>query len=245
MAAHVEWVGLACFRIWEDGGPVIATDPYRPDALGISEPDELALQLTADVVIASSLTDRAHSHVDLVAGEPQVINALDVAEGRSSPTLNGEPVVAVAAAETPDHPEGPKDNALDAFKVGGLWIMHMGDVGFGLPNDELAPFQGRCDLLLALAGEGLVLDHEELDPMIDVLNPRWIVPMHYGLAPVTGQLRPMAKAEDFLKHRSGDPVVLTRSTTATFPLDTGANDLPTIVVLEPSGYAPTEPHVLR
>jgi L-ascorbate metabolism protein UlaG (beta-lactamase superfamily) len=245
MAANVEWVGLACFRIWADGGPVIVTDPYTPNALGLTDPDELALQLTADVVLASSLTDRAHSYIELVGGEPQVINALDVAEGRISPELYGEPVVAVAAAESADHPEGPKDNALYAFAIGGLWVMHMGDLGYGLRNHELEPFRGRCDVLLALAGEGLVLDHEELDPMIDFLKPRWIVPMHYGLAPVIGQMHVMSKVETFLEHRASEPVLLHRSTSVSFPLDSGANDRPTIVVLDPSGYEPTEPHVMR
>ncbi len=245
MAVHVEWVGLACFRIWEDGGPVIATDPYTPEVLGLTDPDELAHRLTAEIVIASSLTDTAHSNIDLIEGEPRVINALDVAEGRSSAELNGEPVVAVGATEIPDHPEGMKENALYAFKVGGIWIMHMGDVGYGLPDDDLAPFQGRADLLLALAGEGLVLDHEELDPMIEFLKPRWVVPMHYGLAPVVGQLRSMTKVETLLKRRSRDPVVLARRSTVAFPLDAGADAEPTIVVLEPSGYTPTEPHALR
>lgn len=245
MSFYVEWVGLACFRLWEDGGSVIATDPYTPEVLGLTEPDEVACRLSADVVIVSSLTDRAHSNLDLVAGNPRVINALDVAEGRSSPEVNGQPVIAVGATEIPDHPEGPKDNALYAFNAGGLWIMHMGDVGYGLPADELEPFKGHCDVLLALAGEGLVLDLQELDPIIDLLKPRWIVPMHYGLAPVVGQARPMTKVDTLLKRRSLDPIVLARRSTVRFPIDAGVIDRPTIVVLDPCGYKPTEPHVLR
>ncbi len=53
------------------------------------------------------------------------------------------------------------------------------------------------DVLLALTGEGLTLRLDELDPMIDTLNPTWIVPMHYNLAPVSGQKRVMTKCRRF------------------------------------------------
>lgn len=239
MSLHVEWVGLACFRLWTNDGSVIATDPYAPDVLGLTEPEELALQIQADVVIASSLTDTAHSNLGLVKGNPEVINALDVAEGKHKANVNDVPVIAVPASETPDHPEGPKDCALYAFRAGGIWVLHMGDLGYGLSNEQLAPFAGHCDLLLALAGEGLTLPIDELDPMINFLDPSWIVPMHYNVPPVTGKLQVMSKVEVLLDQRSQDPVVFTRDDTTEFPLDTAALGRPTIVVLEPSGYTRT------
>ena len=63
MSVHLEWVGHACFRLWEDGGPVIAMDPYTPSvvaaAVGLADPTELDIRLQADTVIVSSLTDAA------------------------------------------------------------------------------------------------------------------------------------------------------------------------------------------
>ncbi len=239
MALHLEWVALACFRVWTDGGPVIATDPHEPTVLGLTEPAELAHQIDADSIIASSLTDTAHSNLGLVRGNPRVINALDVAEGRCDAEINGAPIIAVAAAETPEHPDGAKDNALYAFRAGDLWVMHMGDLGYGLSTDEIAPFAGHCDVLLALAGEGLTLSIDELDPMIDFLDPTWIIPMHYNVPPVTGQLRVMSKVDVLLERRARDPVLFTRSTSVSLPLDTAALGRPSIVVLEPSGYTRT------
>ena len=240
MAVHLQWVGLACFRLWEDGGPVIATDPYTPSAIGLTDEAELGLRLQADTVICSSLTDIAHSNPGLIEGEPEVINALDVARGRSQATVYDERLVTVQAAESPDHPEGPDDNALYALKVGGLWFLHMGDVGFGLDNETIAPFKTRCDVLLAVTGEALTLPLDDLDPMIEYLDPTWIVPMHYNLAPVTGfEPHIMTKVEVFVSRRSQDPVLYARHHTATFPLPTSGLGRPTIVVLEPSGYRPT------
>ena len=241
MSANLEWVGLACFRLWENGGPVIATDPYTPSSIGLVKEEEASRRIQADTVICSSLTDIAHSNVGLVEGDPKVINALDVAKGNLDAEINGEPVITVQAAESPDHPEGPDDNALYALKLAGLWFLHMGDVGFGLPAEAIAPFAGRCDVLLALTGEKLTLRLDELDKMIDFLDPKWIVPMHYGLAPVVGsEPNIVTKADVFLNRRSRDPVIHVRHHTVEFPTSTPVPGRPTIVVLEPSGYSPTE-----
>jgi hypothetical protein len=242
MAVHLEFVGLACFRLWEDGGPIIATDPYTPAvvgaASGLDDGSLFEIELDAEVVIVSSLTDRAHSNVGLIAGSPKVINALDVAQGKSSPMIYGAPVVALQAAESPVHPDGPDDNALYAMKVGGLWFLHMGDLGYGLTPDDLSVFRGRCDVLLAIVGEKLTLSLAELDPMISELNPKRIVPMHYRLAPMSGS--GMTPVDVFLRRRAADPILFPRNHTVTFPMPQLSDQRPTIIVPRPSGYAPTE-----
>ena len=236
MAVHLQWVGLATFHLEQDGGPAIAMDPYDPAvvaaACGLDDPAVFEFRLQAETCLVSSVTDEAHSYDQAVEGKTQLINALDVAQGKQV-EINGEPMYAVQAAEAPHHPDGPDDNALYAFKAGGLWFLHMGDLGYGIGADELAPFAGRCDVLLTLVGEHLTLDLDELDPMIEFLNPTWIVPMHYNLPPITAG---MTKIDAFLKRRSGDPVIFARHHTVTFPLPSGGLGRPTIVVLEPSGY---------
>ena len=234
MSVQLEFVGHACFRIWQDGRPIIVTDPYGPDELGL--PDKGAL-LEADTIIASSLTDKAHSNVGLVKGNPRVINALDVAQGKEGARINSEPMITVAAAEDPNHPRGPQDNALYAFKVEDLWFMHMGDLGYRLSDEDLAPFANHCDVLMALTGESLTPCHGDLDSMFNFLKPKWIVPMHYGIPPVSFK---MSGIDKFLNHRAQDPVYHARDDTVTFPLPQSDLDRPTIVVLKPSGFEATE-----
>ena len=240
MAVHLQWVGLATFHLRQDDGPSIAMDPYDPAivaaACGVDDPAVFDFRLQAETVLVSSLTDEAHSYSEAVEGNPRIINALDVAKGERDVEINGEPMFAVRAAEAPHHPEGPDDNALYAFKAGGLWFLHMGDLGYGIGADELAPFAGHCDVLLTLVGEHLTLRLDELEPMIEFLNPTWIVPMHYNLPPLTAG---MTTVDVFLKRRPRDPLIYARSHTVTFPLPSGGLDRPTIVVLDPSGYEPT------
>lgn len=232
MSVQLEFVGHACFRVWQDGRPLLVLDPYTQETLGL---DDDGFRLDAEKVIVSSLTDPAHDNVQLVAGAPEVINALDVARGQAEATINGEPLITVEAAEAPEHTEhSPNDNALYAFRAGDLWILHMGDLGYELTQEQLAPFVGHCDAFLVITGEQNTPSFDELDPMIDFLRPRWIVPMHYNLPPVSFQ---MSKVGKFLERRSRDPVIHVRHHTVTLPLPEVQPDRPTIVVLEPSGYS--------
>ena len=241
MAFNLEWVGLAGFRLIPDEGPVIVMDPYDPTIVADASETERALldyRVQGDILLASSLTDKAHSYIPAVDGEPEVINALDIAQGKIQPKLFGEQVIAVQAAESPFHPEGPDDNAMYAYKIDDLWLMHMGDLGYEVGPDELAPFAGHCDILLALTGEYLTMTLDSLDRMIEILSPTWIVPMHYKLPPLGPAV--MLKLAPFLQRHPRDPVIHVRHHTVSFPLPQLVPDRPTIVVLEPSAYEPTE-----
>jgi len=230
MSVQLEFVAHACFRLWQDGKPFLVMDPFSPAELKLPAN---GFRLQAETVICSSLTDPAHSNLEIVSGKPHIINALDVARGINHDQINGEPIVAIPAAEDPNHPDGPDDNALYAFKAGGLWFAHLGDLGFGLSDDDLKPWAGHCDVLMAIVGERLTVKLPDLDAMIDFLKPTWIVPMHYELPPV---VLGMSTLDKFLNRRPHDAIFYARSTTVTFPLPRSERGNPTIVVLEPSGY---------
>lgn len=234
MSVKVEWVGHACFRVWREGGPVIVMDPYTPKTVYLPED---AAKIEGDTVIASSLTDDAHGYPELVRGRRTVIDALEVFEKELVVEIDSNPLITVGAAESPIHDSGsPKDNALYALQVGGVWVMHMGDLGYGLSREELKPFEGRCDVMLAIVGQYNTLSLPDLDAMIDNLKPKWIIPMHFALPPVSGPMRPL---REFLDHRPRDPLVFPRSSVFEFPVDLPVQDQPAIVALEPSGYEPT------
>lgn len=94
----------------------------------------------------------------------------------------------------------------------------------------------QIQLLLKFHQEiNLTLHLDELEPMIDFLNPTWIVPMHYNLPPITAG---MTTVDVFLKRRPRDPVIFARHHTVTFPLPSAGLGRPSIVVLEPSAYQP-------
>ena len=218
MSVNIEFIGHACFRVWCEGGPVVVMDPYDPAELEKYGLPKGSRPIEGDTVIVSSLTDPAHGTPKSVRGNPRVINALDVAFNDAETHVNGSRVIAVPAAESPEHPKGAKRNALYALKFGDLWVMHLGDLGYGLSPEELAPFVGRCDVLLAIVGQSLTIPLKDLDLLIDHLKPKWLVPMHYLLPPfgVGAALRPLG---EFLVRRPQDPLIYPRCSTVKLPLE--------------------------
>ncbi len=245
MAVNIEWVGLSCFRVWRDEGPVIVMDPFNPAELmrfglfhgetsTFEKPDEKRL-IEGNTVIVSSLIDIAHGFPELVRGSPRVINALDLVQQNIQAEIDGSRVIPVLGGESSDRPEEfgePKPNAIYAVKVGALWITHMGDLGRGLTAEELEPFVNRCDVLLALvSGAPLSIPLNELDFLIDYLKPKWIVPMHYRLPPL--DITPFAPLTEFLDRHRDDPLFYARSSTVRLPIETDLAQ-PIIVSLKPS-----------
>ena len=250
MAVNIEWVGLSCFRVWRDGGPVIVMDPFNPAELmnfglfpgetsTLEKPDEKRL-IEGNTVIVSSLTDIAHGSPQLVRGSPRIINALDLVQQKSQAEIDGSTLISVLGGESEDRPEEfgeAKPNAIYGLKVGGLWITHLGDLGRGLTAEELEPFVNRCDVLLALvSGPPLSIPLDELDFLIDYLKPKWIVPMHYRLPPL--DVTVFAPLSEFLDRHRDNPLFYTRSSTVRFPIETDLAQ-PIIVSLKPSSYEPT------
>ena len=248
MPVNIEWVAHACFRVWRQGGPVIVMDPYNPgdlkqfglfegDNSTMEEPDERRL-IEGDVVLVSSLTDSAHGFPRLVRGTPRVVNTLNLVEQDAEAEIDGSPVIAVGAAESPDRTfeDAPKDNAVYSVRVGDQWIMHLGDLGYGLNAQELEPFVDRCDAMLAIVGVSNTVPLEDLDFMISHLKPKWIIPMHYGLPPFDAG---MHRLREFLDRRPGDPLFFARSSTVRLPLEVDVAKEPVIVSLKPSAYEPS------
>lgn len=186
---RITWYAHACFRL--------VTDPYTPERAGIPPVTE-----PADVVLMSSALDDAHSNWRMVPGSPRVVNALDAVE--APVRLDGSiQVWAVAAMEGYDRRDDPKANALYALTLYGVTVCHMGDVGNPLTEEQLAPFRGRVDVLLALAGARKTIALADLDRAIEEIGPRTLIPMHYKTPRIRYGLGPL---EDFLARRPDTPV---------------------------------------
>ncbi len=164
----------ASFRL-ETPEVSVITDPYTPHVSGfepIGDP--------ADLVIMSSATDRFHSDPSHVGGHPTVVNALlDVPP--AGLTVRGVPIRAFPTSEslTFDFGRDPDANAIYLFTVGGVRVLHMGDVGNAVAPAILQQLAGQVDLLLALTGAHATLPLADLDQAIDAIGPRITIPMHY------------------------------------------------------------------
>jgi L-ascorbate metabolism protein UlaG (beta-lactamase superfamily) len=171
----IRFYAHASFRLEADGLAVI-TDPYTPGPQnsGFDPIDE-----PADIVIMSSATDDFHSDPSHVRGDPTVVNALELPpEGADVRGLHIRSFPAMESM-TFDFGRDPDANALYLFTLGGLRVLHMGDIGNPVPRERFDALRGNVDLLFALAGAHATIALDDLDSAIDAIGPRVVIPMHY------------------------------------------------------------------
>ena len=173
------WYGHASFRLdgrTDEGKAVsVVTDPYTPETAGYAPVRE-----RPDIVVTSSVTDDYHDRHDLIPGPHAHVDALDVFD-RDGGTreVEGLTVEAVEAAEAEHHPSGhPDRNAMYAFRLDGMRVAHMGDVGNPLSAPQMDFLRGT-DVLLALAGGFPTIALPDLRAVIEETRPGLVVPMHF------------------------------------------------------------------
>lgn len=187
----LKWYGHAAFLIEAAVGTRIITDPYTPATSGYAPiPD------AADLVVMSSDNDTFHCRADLLPGTPVVVNALTVAQTGGIRSAAGIPIRAVQAMEALNHDQhDPDQNGMYRMTVQGIEIGHMGDMGNALSPAQIDFFRG-VDLLLALAGGFPALTLPDLRTVIEAVQPRYVVPMHFRT--LRYKPRNMAWITDFL-----------------------------------------------
>ena len=167
------WHGHATFYL-ENDEYTLLTDPNNPETSGY-KPYERG----ADLVVMSSATDDFHNNEQLVPGEHEVVNALELAQTATTYEGHGVTIRAAEAMENEAHRAGnPDRNALYRIDIDGLQIGHMGDIGTALSESQTAFFEG-IDVLLALVGGHPVIALDDLKTLIDAVKPKLVVPMHF------------------------------------------------------------------
>ena len=220
----IKWYGHACFRI-EGGGISVVTDPYTPEVAGLDPVDE-----PADVVIMSSATDRFHSCSSMVPGDPRVLNALEIA--RTGPVeAVGVVFEALPTMESLAHKESPDENAIYRFELEGVRVLHLGDLGNFLTEEQLGLLRGNVDVLLALTGGPPTIELEDLDRAIEEIEPSVVIPMHYRIPKLRLDILPL---EAFISRYPEDVVTRVGATEVEFSPETLPRDL-RVYVLEPAG----------
>lgn len=219
---RITWHAHACFRLATAGG-VIVTDPYTPERAGLEPVRE-----PADVVIISSTADRAHSNWRMINGQPEVVSALEVV-GSPRKIRTGAVVHAIPNRESTDRPDDPRDNAIYVIEDQQATVCHLGDIGVMPDNEQIAFLRDfRPDVLLAVVGAIRTLPLDQLSELIDALDPRIVIPMHYKTPHISYPLLPLSH---FLQTRR-DPVVYQQAVS----LEVDPDNFPirrTTVVLEP------------
>jgi L-ascorbate metabolism protein UlaG (beta-lactamase superfamily) len=181
---RITFYGHAAFLI-EAAGLRIILDPFRsPDSGGYAPIDE-----PADLVVVSHENDRYHSHLGQIVPPFEVVRGLELPEGGR--VVRGIRFEAVRVFETPER--RPEDEVtILHFRAEGLHVVHLGDLGHALGEEELAPLRG-AQIVLAAAGGPPTIDYPEIPALLEAIGPRLVVPMHYKTPRIDLEIQPVER----------------------------------------------------
>lgn len=179
---EISWYGHSCFRLAERGKATIVTDPYN-ETVGYTLP-----RLKADVVTVSHEAP-GHSHYTAIKGVQRVIT------GPGEYEIGGVFVIGAALHNLEKTP--PKANVAFLFDFDGLTVLHLGDLDH-LLNQSMLELVGGVNVALVPVGGGGGLNATQAVELISMIEPNYVIPMHYhtpesavGLEPVDRFLKEM------------------------------------------------------
>ena len=153
----ITWYGHSCFKI-DDGNFSAVFDPYSPGSVpGLELPP-----LRADMCLCS------HGHDDHCYARGVALSGRDIVPG---PELFSTFHDGVRGAER-------GKNTMALIELGGVRILHMGDIGHPLP-DELVRELEHVDVLMVPVGGYYTIDARQAFEMKQLIDPRVTLPMHY------------------------------------------------------------------
>jgi L-ascorbate metabolism protein UlaG (beta-lactamase superfamily) len=212
----IKFLAHASFLITSDLGTKIVTDPFT----STPELGYTPIKESADIVTVSH-GHGDHNNVKAVSGNPRVIDK------PGKVTVKGVEVNGMAAFH--DDEKGAKrgNSIIFCFKVDGMNVCHLGDLGHNLDISQVATI-GKTDVLFIPVGGFFTIDARVAGDVASQINPKMIVPMHY----LTSKVKfPIKGVEEFLKGKAG----VKRSEAS--EIEISANTLPAmaqIVVLRPA-----------
>lgn len=177
---ELSWYGHSCFRITERGQITVVTDPYS-GALGLPP-----LKVKGDVVTISHDAP-GHNAVDAIQSPHYSLT------GPGEYELGGVFITGLALHDTQQEP--PHRNIAYLINYDKLSVLHLGDLTY-VPDQSVIEDMGNVDVLLIPVGGGNGLRASQAADVVSLIEPRYVVPMHYALPGLAVELEPVEK---FLK----------------------------------------------
>lgn len=161
----IQYLGHSSFKLTSSAGTTIVTDPYSPQ-IGFPMP-----KVEADAVTVSH-HHFDHDNVAAVDGNPHIIDKT------SNYNINE---VEISGYKSFHDPVGGKmrgENVIFKFRVDGLTVCHLGDLGEEC-SAEIVERLLPIDVLLIPVGGNYTIDAKAAKEYVKRLMPKIIIPMHY------------------------------------------------------------------
>ena len=212
----IKWLGHACFLVQCGDGTNILIDPFD-ERLGLPLPDA-----DPDVVLVT------HPHYDHSNVAPFTSEGVSIYHGvEGAPRGRFRPLGLVRHGVARisnlrsfhDESKGSRrgENSIFIIEVGGIRLVHCGDIGQQLDAEQVAKL-GRVDVLMIPVGGTYTVDAGGARSIVATLKPRITIPMHYKVDPAKDlPAIPIAPVDGFLegldrvRHVQGPSFAITSS----------------------------------
>ncbi|MDK2896141.1 MAG: hypothetical protein PWP04_261 [Candidatus Atribacteria bacterium] len=178
----LKWFGHSCFWVQSVSGKSLVFDPFD-QSVGYPLP-----QVSAEAVVVSH-DHYDHNNAKLVQGQPRIIKEvgefeLDGIKIKTFPTFH-------------DEEQGKKrgSNLVSRVEIDSLSLIHSGDLGMIPPREVVSSWQ-PVDVLLVPVGGVFTIDADGAFNLVNQLQPRLVIPMHYQTHYLQFELHPV---EPFLE----------------------------------------------
>lgn len=179
----ITWYGLSCFRLVERNQTTVVTDPYD-DSVGLPEP-----KLKGDVVTVSH-DSPGHNAADVVKGQEYVL------AGAGEYEIGGVFITGIAMHFADEENDVYHRNVAYLVKYpNNITVLHLGDLAHVPAQSTIEAF-GEVNVLLVPVGGGTTLNAEQASDVISLIEPNYIIPMHYAIDGLNLDFEPIDK---FLK----------------------------------------------
>lgn len=185
----IYWYGQACFRI-KGKNTTVVIDPFDPEYTGLKLP---AKDMEGQVVL-STHPHKDHNNVSLISGDPLLIS------GPGEYEVKGATVSGVGVYHDSSSGSERGRNTIYHLLIDGINIVHLGDLGHLLTEEQLSEFE-QTDILLVPVGGVYTIDGEIAAKVVAQFEPKIVIPMHYKISGLKFELEDSQK---FLKEMGAE-----------------------------------------
>ncbi len=180
---EITWYGHSCFRLMERGMASVVADPYDHTTTGYKP-----LKLRADIVTISQDVS-GHNHVKAVKEKKHTLT------GPGEYEIGGVFITGVQTNRSDKHVSNEPRNTLYVFDYNGVTVAHLG-VLRRVPSQTEIEALGTVNVALVPVGGGAGLNAAKAAEVVSLLEPGFVIPMHYSTPASLINLAPLSK---FLK----------------------------------------------
>ena len=173
-AVGIEWFGHSTFQLSSSKGTRILTDPHARD--------DLPWPSLPQHIVTASHQHGPHSNIWMAKGNPIVLEGLTPSGDDWRPvhtSIRDVSIYTVPAYHDKSQGLQRGKNAIFVFRIDGLCIAHLGDLGHLLTPAQLK-MMGKIDVLLVpIAGGYFTVTASEARDVTQQVKPRIAIPQHY------------------------------------------------------------------